>query len=412
MAQRIQAIKSSKFNARSFMVGKIHLVWHLNCCTLLARNKQGFLVSALSVAAVINSFRSGDKRFIGIRAMNSFNISMVQMMKSHSGFARLLVLLVMAAPVVQAAAGDGAALYHDFCSVCHGDKGDGKSHAMQGLVPPPRDFTSPQSAVELTAERIRHAIREGIPGTAMTAWKSRLSEEQINAITEYVRSSFLRPATVATATEGAQIYADYCSVCHGDTGKGAVWATSGLKPPPVDFTHPDIQSKLDRARMIKSVSYGRPETAMAGWKNRLSDEQIEIVVDYVINNFMATSTARQELDQGDSATASNVVADMSLPLPGGLQGDAERGAALYMANCTACHGVTGDGRGPRAYFINPKPRNFLHTSSRASFNRPTLYEAVAKGKLRTEMPAWDKVFDRQQLADVSEYVFQQFIQTD
>lgn len=307
---------------------------------------------------------------------------------------------------------NGGVLYHDFCSVCHGDKGDGNSHAMQGLVPPPRDFTSPGSAIELTSERISYAIREGIPGTAMTAWKSRLSEEQISAITEYVQTSFLRPATVETVPRGAQIYADYCSVCHGDTGEGAVWATSGLNPPPVNFTLEATQAKLDRNRMVRSVAYGRPETAMTGWKNRLSDEEIEIVVDYVINSFMSSSDAQKNLQAGDTSSAENTRADMSLPLPFELEGDVTRGAALYMANCTACHGVTGDGRGPRAYFINPKPRNFLHTSSKATFNRPALYLAVAKGKLRTEMPAWEKVFDAQQMADVSEYVFQKFIQSN
>lgn len=332
-------------------------------------------------------------------------------MKRNTFALILLVLLSGLSVQVQSAEIDASALYHDYCSVCHGDKGDGNSHAMQGLVPPPRDFTSPQSSIELTLERISYAIREGLPGTAMTAWKSRLSEEQIVAIAQYVRDKFLRPATVKTAPEGGQIYADYCSVCHGDTGQGAVWATNGLNPPPVNFTLPQTQAILDRSRMVKSVAYGRPETAMTGWKNRLSDEQIEVVVDYVINTFMSPPDAGNKAVASDNkATAENTRADMALPLPFELQGDIVRGAALYMANCTACHGVTGDGRGPRAYFINPKPRNFLHTSSRASFNRPALYLAVAKGKLRTEMPAWNKVFDQQQMADVSEYVFQQFIQ--
>jgi len=33
----------------------------------------------------------------------------------------------------------------------------------------------------------------------------------------------------------------------------------------------------------------------------------------------------------------------------------------------------------------------------------------SKGRLRTEMPAWEKVFNQQQIADVSEYVFNTFI---
>jgi len=29
--------------------------------------------------------------------------------------------------------------------------------------------------------------------------------------------------------------------------------------------------------------------------------------------------------------------------------------------------------------------------------------------LRTEMPAWEKVLDRQQIADIAEYVFNSFV---
>jgi mono/diheme cytochrome c family protein len=34
------------------------------------------------------------------------------------------------------------------------------------------------------------------------------------------------------------------------------------------------------------------------------------------------------------------------------------GASLYTQYCTACHGETGDGNGPAARFLYPKPRNF------------------------------------------------------
>lgn len=324
--------------------------------------------------------------------------------------ALMLIPILLSASLLAADEIDANVLYQDFCSVCHGDNGDGNSHAKQGLNPPPRDFTTPQSAVELNQERIIAAIREGVPGTAMSGWKSRLSDAQIAALASLIRTRFMLPATVESATEGSRIYADFCSVCHGDNGKGALWATTGLKPRPVDFTNPDIQAYLNRERMIRSVSYGRAETAMTGWKNRLSDSQIEVVVDYVIESFMDHDAPASQLAETEQqATPENTRADMSLPMPQGLNGDAGRGSGLYMANCATCHGVEGDGRGPRAYFINPKPRDFLHTSSRASFNRPTLYEMVGKGKLRTEMPAWNKVFTNQQIADVSEFVFVTFI---
>jgi cytochrome c peroxidase len=75
-----------------------------------------------------------------------------------------------------------------------------------------------------------------------------------------------------------------------------------------------------------------------------------------------------------------VQVDMTAGLPNGLKGDFKRGGAFYLANCATCHGARGDGAGPRAYFINPKPRNFVEPASRARFNRLALYAAVSEGR--------------------------------
>lgn len=104
-----------------------------------------------------------------------------------------------------------------------------------------------------------------------------------------------------------------------------------------------------------------------------------------------------------------VVADMSLPMPQGLKGDPIKGCNFYMTNCFTCHGVSGGGDGPRAYFINPVPRDFLLETSRKSLNRPTLFNAITKGRTGSEMPSWGKVLNEQEIADVAEYVFQNFI---
>lgn len=101
--------------------------------------------------------------------------------------------------------------------------------------------------------------------------------------------------------------------------------------------------------------------------------------------------------------------DMSLPMPNNLKGDVEKGRDFYMQNCFTCHGVTGAGDGPRAYFINPMPRDFLLEVSRSYLNRPTLFDAITKGRPGTEMPSWGKVLNEQEVANVAEYVFQTFI---
>ena len=107
-----------------------------------------------------------------------------------------------------------------------------------------------------------------------------------------------------------------------------------------------------------------------------------------------------------SATA---IADMSLPMPMGLKGDPDKGRIFFMGNCFTCHGVKGDGNGPRAYFITPPPRDFLLETSRQRLNRPVIFEAVTNGRIGTNMPAWGKVLDNQEIADVTEFVFENFI---
>jgi len=308
------------------------------------------------------------------------------------------------------------ALYHNYCSVCHGDAGDGNSRARNSLNPPPRDFTSVLSSQELTRERMIAAVRGGVPGTAMSAWRTQLDEDQIARVVDYVRNTFMRP-TLGDASRGRQIYARVCSVCHGDTGSGSVWASANLRPAPRDFSAPQAKVELTRERMLASVAAGRPGTAMQAYASRLSADDMAQVVDYIRGSIM-----RVDEMQGISGTHARgapvvatappapVKADMALPLPGGLRGDAVAGQRFYEANCATCHGVKGDGQGPRAYFINPKPRVFTSEESRGMLTRPVIFAGVSAGRRGSEMPAWDKVLSPQEIANVSEYVFRAFIQ--
>jgi mono/diheme cytochrome c family protein len=200
--------------------------------------------------------------------------------------------------------------------------------------------------------------------------------------------------------------------------------------------------------MLTAVSTGRPNTAMQGYSGRLSRDDMEAVVDYIRGAFMRIPEATANIsgthargapapeagkpgaeakkgehkhgDHEDHAAHGHGTAtldkdgkvDMRAPFAGGLVGNFAAGRKFYDANCATCHGVKGDGQGPRAYFINPKPEVFINAKSRAAFNRPTIYDAVATGRRGTEMPAWDKVLTKQEIADVSEYVFRAFIRPE
>ena len=222
--------------------------------------------------------------------------------------------------------------------------------------------------------------------------------------------------------DAKQLYQKLCSVCHGDKGDGDSRAAGSFNPRPRNFTAPESATELSRERMIRSVTNGRPGTAMVGHAKKLSPKQIESIVDYIRATFMHLPSAVQTPSLTEGTAPGDVankaatppdhpamLADMTLPFPQKLKGNVESGRAFFMKNCFTCHGVKGDGNGPRAFFIAPRPRNFTSAESRQTYNRPRLFDAITNGKRGTVMPAWGKVLDPQQIANVGEFVFEAYI---
>ena len=82
----------------------------------------------------------------------------------------------------------------------------------------------------------------------------------------FAQSAFAAPSEVS----GEDIYKKNCAVCHGEQGDGMSRARHGLNPPPRDFTSPVAKSELTRERMLTSVMYGRPGTAMMPFSAKIS----------------------------------------------------------------------------------------------------------------------------------------------
>jgi mono/diheme cytochrome c family protein len=240
----------------------------------------------------------------------------------------------------------------------------------------------------------------------------------MNPINRYFCTFFLcvattNPVMADPAIDAATIYAETCSVCHGDDGRGAVWGQASLATPPRNFRTEASRDELTRERMIASVAAGRPGTPMPGFGTQLSIDEIMAVVDYIRSEFMLSTEAasgRAALLPGN--TDYGPVGSNEIPrdtLPTGHDGDAAQGALLYARNCVDCHGANGSGDGPRAYFIFPKPRNFNDPATQQYLSRTNLYNGIKYGVVGKEMPAWGKVLSDSQIADLTEYVYRQFI---
>lgn len=194
----------------------------------------------------------------------------------------------------------GAKIYHNYCSVCHGDKGNAQSRARNSFATPPRDYTSPESAIELSRKRMINSVTNGRPGTAMIPWRTELTAAEIEGVVDYIRTKFMRldgngkrvkPSEKLLSSRGGVLYMKACAMCHGDTGKRQI--SGRMQPPPTDFTLPNLASELTATRMIASITNGRPGTVMKAYGGEFNKDEIKAMADFIREAFMSTAQAKK-----------------------------------------------------------------------------------------------------------------------
>jgi mono/diheme cytochrome c family protein len=88
------------------------------------------------------------------------------------------------------------------------------------------------------------------------------------------------PGDSPETDRGARVFAAYCAVCHGTTGKGDGPAAAVLVPPPPDLTGPR-PARLRGIPRRAIIENGSPGSAMAAWKGVLPAEDLEAVYGFV-----------------------------------------------------------------------------------------------------------------------------------
>ncbi len=123
---------------------------------------------------------------------------------------------------------------------------------------------------------------------------------------------------VADQPEGASVFKQKCSTCHGPDGRGL--ATVGTP----NFTDPKEQASLTGEEIVETIKNGKKDTLMPAWAGKLSDQQISAVASYVRSLGSANRPQQTGRARGTHAAESRVYEpgdDVLMTLPTGRRLD-------------------------------------------------------------------------------------------
>jgi cytochrome c oxidase cbb3-type subunit 3 len=98
---------------------------------------------------------------------------------------------------------------------------------------------------------------------------------------------------VESQSRGAKVYKHYCSICHGDEGKGDGFNSTNLPVPPRNFSTPRFWRQATDEHLLLAVSKGGPAVGksvlMPAWGQTLTDRDMRDIV-----AFLHTLAVQQE----------------------------------------------------------------------------------------------------------------------
>ncbi len=300
-------------------------------------------------------------------------------------FTSVLIITLPTALVRAADSTAGKALYDEHCAFCHGPKGLAETPVGRILNPRPRRFADPIEMARLSDDQIYHAIKSGVPGTAMASWGKVLGEREIGEVMDYIRElrGTSKPMTrqQLSLAVGRRIYDKECAFCHGRTGHADTDAARVLKPRPSNFADPIAMARIDDARIYAAIKLGRPGTAMASWGSLLTPVEIIDVMRYI-------RSLQEPLPKGISPERAEIAV----------------GRNIYSTYCVNCHGPRGKADTPLGQVLSPRPRNFTDRSIMAQLSDEQMTTAIGQGKPGTAMAPWGGILSAADIQRVIRYI--------
>lgn len=248
------------------------------------------------------------------------------------------------------------------------------------------------------------------------------TEPQLRAVIGYLMTQgvdnfkYYEPWTspefgMASVGRGKAIYKEYCSQCHGATGKGDGPAASGLDPKPA--IHANIPfEKLPMEYLYNVINHGGPAIGksenMPYWGLTIGQQGVADVIAYLKVTFKGVPEVAAAAIVGQSvacaqprktAKAPAEFLARTNPLPASAA-VTQAGMTLFLkaakpVKCVMCHGDKGDGRGVMGAALSPPPRNFTCNAMMKDIPDGQLFWIIKNGSPGTGMMSFAGLSDEQ-----------------
>lgn len=167
----------------------------------------------------------------------------------------------------------------------------------------------------------------------------------------------------------------------------------------LDYLAVDYGGAVENGKVVSPSEFAEmrefartSRTRIAGLEPKAEQPVLVAEADALIGAIEAKGDATKVAGAAKSL-ASHLVAVYPIPLAPAAAPDVKLGAALYAANCASCHGSTGNGDGPAAARLDPKPIAFTDKDRARNRSVLALYQAITQGIPGTSMPAFGQLSD-------------------
>ncbi|WP_439857617.1 FTR1 family protein [Pseudomonas syringae] len=147
--------------------------------------------------------------------------------------------------------------------------------ALQGLV-----VALPQRAEREALEQAVTQLKSAVAGRQDAAQVTRQAR-QLSAKLALAYEVSQAPAITPDPARGAPLYAQHCSVCHGDSGAGDGPAGIGLEPPPSNLRDTVRLDRLSLYDLYNATGLGIAGTDMPAFADQLDDRQRWDIATYI-----------------------------------------------------------------------------------------------------------------------------------